>query len=573
MTSLNHYQSPKLNELPGSLAANGGAGLVGYQSNLLAAQASTVRGKLQTILDVFDFMTEEQKADAKSYTGALDATDAFQKLAAAINLAGGGHAIIPPGKYKIGRQTLSGAFGASGSYLAAQIFTIKNCTHPVVVECKGAIIKVADGMRFGTFHPVTGAVYNHAMPFSNGDYAAGVGKVFEFLNNSGGVFVKGALELDGNQDGLILGGEYGDTGRQLSAYGLHSAQNSSIYVENLYTHHHGLDGIFVGHTGTVEGGVATPITLINVRSEYNARQGLSWVGGIGLTAINCKFNYTGRGTFHSSPAAGVDIEQEGGVCRNGNFINCEMGGNFGQGLVSDNNGAKNVSFNQCRFYGTVNTAIWPRGAQFKFTNCLIAGGAYWSFVATDLKDRTVYKDCLFSADEIFDGVAAQFSPLLADFNYTNPMFDNCDFVSNNPNVRLQFTTPETEYRNCRMVQKGYVGVSALRGTFISSNSLTCTTGSVDPTYSIFKNGGLTYNGVAVAGLGSTSVPYAALSFMSSNNVIWLENKISYGLTAPVTGEWLTGDRRFNNSPAVGSPKGWICTASGTPGTWVSEGNL
>ena len=34
-----------------------------------------------------------------------------------------------------------------------------------------------------------------------------------------------------------------------------------------------------------------------------------------------------------------------------------------------------------------------------------------------------------------------------------------------------------------------------------------------------------------------------------------------------------GRRVFNVAPAVGAAKGWICTAAGNPGTWVSEGNL
>lgn len=37
--------------------------------------------------------------------------------------------------------------------------------------------------------------------------------------------------------------------------------------------------------------------------------------------------------------------------------------------------------------------------------------------------------------------------------------------------------------------------------------------------------------------------------------------------------WRVGDRAVNNTPAVGQPKSWVCTVAGTPGTWVSEGNL
>jgi len=34
-----------------------------------------------------------------------------------------------------------------------------------------------------------------------------------------------------------------------------------------------------------------------------------------------------------------------------------------------------------------------------------------------------------------------------------------------------------------------------------------------------------------------------------------------------------GDRAYNQSPAVGQPKSWVCTVAGSPGTWTSEGNL
>lgn len=49
--------------------------------------------------------------------------------------------------------------------------------------------------------------------------------------------------------------------------------------------------------------------------------------------------------------------------------------------------------------------------------------------------------------------------------------------------------------------------------------------------------------------------------------------ITYGNTAPTTQTWKKGDRCYNNSPATGNPKSWVCTVGGTPGTWVSEGNL
>ena len=49
----------------------------------------------------------------------------------------------------------------------------------------------------------------------------------------------------------------------------------------------------------------------------------------------------------------------------------------------------------------------------------------------------------------------------------------------------------------------------------------------------------------------------------------------YGDAAPTTGTWGASDPRYIKrlTPAVGQPKGYYRTVDGTPGTWVSEGNL
>lgn len=49
---------------------------------------------------------------------------------------------------------------------------------------------------------------------------------------------------------------------------------------------------------------------------------------------------------------------------------------------------------------------------------------------------------------------------------------------------------------------------------------------------------------------------------------------SPAITAPWNAmPWNQGDRAVFATPSVGSAKGWVCTVTGTPGTWVSEGNL
>ena len=50
-------------------------------------------------------------------------------------------------------------------------------------------------------------------------------------------------------------------------------------------------------------------------------------------------------------------------------------------------------------------------------------------------------------------------------------------------------------------------------------------------------------------------------------------RINTAGSAPSSGTWVRGNYVKNGAPAVGQPKGWYCTASGSPGTWVSEGVL
>jgi hypothetical protein len=65
----------------------------------------------------------------------------------------------------------------------------------------------------------------------------------------------------------------------------------------------------------------------------------------------------------------------------------------------------------------------------------------------------------------------------------------------------------------------------------------------------------------------------ALNFIDSKAYVGKPAAIVYGTAIPSTGTWNVGDRVINSVPTVGQPKSWACTVAGTPGTWVSEGNL
>lgn len=79
-------------------------------------------------------------------------------------------------------------------------------------------------------------------------------------------------------------------------------------------------------------------------------------------------------------------------------------------------------------------------------------------------------------------------------------------------------------------------------------------------------------GVCTGTLIDSSVYFGTSSAAISNSgtgaiVSWRSS------ASPSAGDWAVGDRTEQSVPVVGNPKGWRCTVAGSPGTWVSEGNL
>jgi len=66
----------------------------------------------------------------------------------------------------------------------------------------------------------------------------------------------------------------------------------------------------------------------------------------------------------------------------------------------------------------------------------------------------------------------------------------------------------------------------------------------------------------------TSIGY----FVGSTTKIFQQNVYS-GTAAPTIGAFERGDIVWNRSPTTGNPTGWMCTATGTPGTWKAMANL
>jgi hypothetical protein len=105
-------------------------------------------------------------------------------------------------------------------------------------------------------------------------------------------------------------------------------------------------------------------------------------------------------------------------------------------------------------------------------------------------------------------------------------------------------------------------------TACSTNVVThnrCTSTVTDQIYSPSGQTNLVSDNLATVFVGGASFP---------NTYVVVGGAKHYrGTAAPTAGTHKVGERVIRSVPAVGQPKAWVCTVAGTPGTWVSEGNL
>lgn len=434
---------------------------------------------------------------ASPTAGAAINTRAFQRASAALNKAGGGTMLVPPGRYRVGAQQVATRRGQGFAARGEPIIAIADCTVPVTITGTGATLVAADGLRFGAFDPVSGAVHTPpSMPFYDADFRTDAYRMIDVRKCRSTVTISG-FELDGNADRYALGGSWGDTGRQVEAIGIMLDGNTGgVVVENVRSHDHGLDGIMVAHAGLTAGSPRYPVTLRNVTCDRNGRQGLSWVGGTQLTAIGCRFTRTGRGRIRSEPGAGVDIEAEESVCRNGRFVDCTFSDNFGVGFLASTGDIAGISVERCRLIGTTVWSAWSDKPRMRFSNCVFVGAIVNAFPSADPSQATQFHHCRFTDDAKLSPTGKVYNELLADLGggSRNVLFDDCDFIASAPKRALPWTPSDTRYNNCRFRQAGRQ-TAYPRGVYTGTCTFR-TAGRLD-LYDSKIRGTVTVNGVAL----------------------------------------------------------------------------
>ena len=186
------------------------------------------------------------------------------------------------------------------------MFEVSGCTNPVSIHFEGCRFEFDDGLHFGSFDPVTGLAISPTLPYYNQDSAAHTGRVFQ-ITNSEDVILTGAVTIDGRDSTRIIGGKWGDKGTQCIEYGIQLYGNKRQTIDgDFYIHHLCLDGVYIG--GKIGNDCRTKVD--GLVSLYNARQGLSIVGGSNIVVNNSTMGLTGFGVMTNTPGAGVDIEPE-----------------------------------------------------------------------------------------------------------------------------------------------------------------------------------------------------------------------------------------------------------------------
>ena len=140
---------------------------------------------------------------------------------------------------------------------------------------------------------------------------------------------------------------------------------------------------------------------------------------------------------------------------------------------------------------------------------------------------------------------------------------------------------------CKLDTAGEVTFSAMRGSNYAFNqTITISTDwqrIAIPFYQTYLATGNPYvmditipNGRTITLGGVCCVPGRDVGDLYKSNQV--TERFGLGMFASASpstaaGYLRAGMRATNSAPAVGQPKGWLCTVAGNPGTWVSEGNL
>lgn len=131
--------------------------------------------------------------------------------------------------------------------------------------------------------------------------------------------------------------------------------------------------------------------------------------------------------------------------------------------------------------------------------------------------------------------------------------------------------------NCRLAGTSGVGIATATGFYnsiLGNNTILDTVGSYSTRFVCFYDFSSTANADATINPDAWKLNDTTLvKYAFPTTPLFFQSELALVSAAPTAGYNYQGRILWNKSATVGQPKGWVCTVAGTPGTWVSMGNL
>lgn len=508
--------------------------------------------------------------------GVTDNYKAYRRLINYVNLRGGHTTLyFPPGDYYIDTLRIIGGVNANG----IQNMEFQNCRNLKIIGY-GAKISVK-----GNFRRVKD---NGANSFENIVCPL-------IVSNSTNVTIEG-LELDGNVDLMTKDAGVGESVN----HGLRIQSSVNVHLANLFVHHFATDGVYIATSNATPGVACQNLTAVNVRSYYNARQGMSVIQLHNGTFENCEFSFTGKTStngdtvggygFHP-PRHGVDVEPNRGegdidvLTGDLHFNNCKFIGNAGSTIgsalpfhvrdifinggvldASDNvsgyaiiMGVYNFNIANARI-NTGNASIYPTwsiGANQKSSirNCVITTKASGivATVAAEFGCLIENNDIIGQHDSTFHSNMPYLASNTLTFRGNRVFYDSVAYGDDNKglvqNVALaENNTYSTNLDSTKQVTINY-GTAKVRNEKYPVNH------AIMP----FGAGNWDFNKANFT-RGDVAIGERQIMFNSGQ-----EMTFSAATGIPTSGTYKVGDRVWTKNPASAGWNMYVCTVAGTAG--------
>lgn len=373
------------------LARKTGASLSGYQ-NPQSQVIETVKVALDKINVRLIYAT-----DFGVKTDNSDNADALWKLGNFISKATDPlHVIFPKGVSLVGSQYLAGATGQGFSYRPSYWqfpwedasdrgwFSVHRTNNDITLDMTGWTLKINDGMKQGSFDPVTGAVYNPpSLPFYDYNYQAGHGFIVKIYKAPNVKIIGGTI--DGNLAKSVWGGKFGDADRQVPSYNTWFNESKGLHVKGHKSINSPVDGWYIN-----ESIVTDPITA-DIQDRHSVfedclltdcgRNIMSYTAGRGARFVRCEFwrsgDYANGINGHGSgPKSCVDIEAESGTISDIRFYQCKFmfGGDNAVQVFDAPNDIRDIYFDECTIHCEETNAYFGTAINVYFDKCHFYGG-------------------------------------------------------------------------------------------------------------------------------------------------------------------------------------------------------